>query len=267
MTISKKIKIILLLLSLSLTMCFMSDTYSRYVADTTGDIEVQFAKWQILVNDNDITAGEKKSLDLQPVVLENEHIAADTFAPSSQGYFDISVDASNVSVSFNYIISLEVLNKDMPDLMITQYSTIDENGVESDKIDIDNTNNVNGLIENAIKKEMLFEKDVEDFKFKPFTIRIYFEWYEGDGEQQDDEADTLIGKNAATAVVETINNDESSEEEITEEENTEEESSEEVEVGKLKIKASITFRQLLKSEINDESTEEVQETKTNEETE
>ena len=47
MTISKKIKIILLLLSLSLTMAFMSDTYSRYVADTTGDIEVQFAKWNV----------------------------------------------------------------------------------------------------------------------------------------------------------------------------------------------------------------------------
>lgn len=249
MTISKKIKIILLLLSLSLTMCFMSDTYSRYVADTTGDIEVQFAKWQILVNDNDITAGEKKSLNLQPVVLANEHVAADTFAPSSQGYFDIAVDASNVSVSFNYIISLEVLNKDMPDLMITQYSTIDKSGVESDKVDIDNTNSVNGLIENAIKKEMLFDNETENFKFEPFTIRIYFEWYEGDGEQQDDEADTLIGKNAATAVVETVNNDESTEE-------TTEESSEEVEVGKLKIKASITFKQLLKSEI--ESTEETE---------
>ena len=254
MTISKKIKIILLLLSLSLTMCFMSDTYSRYVADTTGDIEVQFAKWQILVNENDITSGEKKSIDLHPVVIANEHVAADTFAPSSQGYFDIAVDPSNVNVSFGYTISLEVLNKDMPDLMITQYSLLDDNGVEGDKTDIDSTSNVNGLIENAITKEMLYDNETKDFKFKPFTIRIYFEWYEGEGEKQDDEADTLIGKNAAT--VETVNNEEVAEDDVETEEVLDEDSNEEVEVGKLKIKASIKFKQLLESEIND-NTEEV----------
>ena len=252
MTISKKIKVILLLLSLSLTMAFMSDTYSRYVADTTGDVEVQFAKWQILVNSEDITSGEAKSIDLQPVVIENEHIAANTFAPSSKGYFDIAVDPSNINVSFGYAISLEVLNKDMPDLMITQYSYLDKDGVEGDKSDIDNTNNVNGVIENAIEKQELYNKDKP---FEPFTIRIYFEWFEGEGEKQDDKADTLIGLNAATAVVETVNNEET--EEVTETEvEVEEENSEEVELGKLKIKASIRFKQLLASEIEENKTEE-----------
>lgn len=252
MTISKKIKVILLLISLSLTACFMSDTYSRYVADTTGDIEVQFAKWQILVNNEDISSGEKKSLKLQPVVIENEHTASDTFAPASKGYFDIAIDPSNVSVSFDYTISLEVLNKDMPDLMITQYSVLDNNGAEGDLINIDSTSNVNGVIDNAITKEMLFDKEAEDFRFTPFTIRIYFEWYEGEGEKQDDVADTLIGVNAATA--ENIENtNEPSNEEVTE--NTK--ATEEVEVGKLKIKASISFKQLLKSEIAEETNIEV----------
>ena len=255
MTISKKIKIILLLLSLSLTMCFMSDTYSRYVADTTGDIEVQFAKWQILVNTNDITSGEKKSIDLQPVVIANKHVAADTFAPSSEGYFDISVDPSNINVSYEYRISLEVLNKDMPDLMITQYSYIDGNGVEGEKTDIDSTSVVNGLIENAIVKQNLYDKEKP---FEAFTIRIYFEWFEGDGEQQDDAADTLIGSNAAK--VETLNNEEGTETETTPETEVVEDESEEVTQGKLKIKASISFKQLLKTEIeknNQENKEEV----------
>ena len=208
MTISKKIKIILLLLSLSLTMAFMSDTYSRYVADTTGDIEVQFAKWQILVNTQDITSGEAKSIDLQPVVIENEHVAANTFAPSSKGYFDIAVDPTNVNVSFGYNISLEVLNKDMPDLMITQYSFLDKTGVEGEKKDIDNTNNVDGLIENAIDEQVLYNKEKP---FEPFTVRIYFEWFEGEGEKQDDAADTVIGMNAAQAKVEQVNNTEGNE--------------------------------------------------------
>lgn len=247
MTISKKIKIILLLLSLSLTMAFMSDTYSRYVADTTGDIEVQFAKWQILVNTQDITSGEAKSIDLQPVVIENEHVAANTFAPSSKGYFDIAVDPTNVNVSFGYNISLEVLNKDMPDLMITQYSFLDKTGVEGDKNDIDNTNNVDGLIENAINEQVLYNKEKS---FEPFTIRIYFEWFEGEGEKQDDAADTVIGLNAAQAKVEQVNNTEEVETEETETEK------EEVEVGKLKIKATISFKQLLESEIEKEENNE-----------
>ena len=255
MTISKKIKIILLLLSLSLTMAFMSDTYSRYVADTTGDIEVQFAKWQILVNQEDITSGEKKSIDLQPVVIANEHVAADTFAPSSEGYFDIAVDPSNINVSFGYTISFEVLNKDMPDLMITQYSLLDEVGVEGEKTDIDSTSNVNGVIENAITKQVLYNKEEP---FKPFTIRIYFEWYEGEGEQQDDDADTLIGVNASK--VENLDNNEDDEntEATPVEEGTEETEQEEVTLGKLKIKASISFKQLLKSEIETENNTEVE---------
>ena len=247
MTISKKIKIILLLLSLSLTMAFMSDTYSRYVADTTGDIEVQFAKWQILVNTQDITSGEAKSIDLQPVVIENEHVAANTFAPSSKGYFDIAVDPTNVNVSFGYNISLEVLNKDMPDLMITQYSFLDKTGVEGEKKDIDNTNNVDGLIENAIDEQVLYNKEKP---FEPFTVRIYFEWFEGEGEKQDDAADTVIGMNAAQAKVEQVNNTEGNENtEVVETEEETNEETEEVEVGKLKIKATIIFKQLLESEI------------------
>lgn len=247
MTISKKIKIILLLLSLSLTMAFMSDTYSRYVADTTGDIEVQFAKWQILVNTQDITSGEAKSIDLQPVVIENEHIAANTFAPSSKGYFDIAVDPTNVNVSFGYNISLEVLNKDIPDLMITQYSFLDKTGVEGEKKDIDNTNNVDGLIENAIDEQVLYNKEKP---FEPFTVRIYFEWFEGEGEKQDDAADTVIGMNAAQAKVEQVNNTEGNENtEVVETEEETNEETEEVEVGKLKIKATISFKQLLESEI------------------
>lgn len=254
MTISKKIKVILLLLSLSLTMCFMSDTYSRYVADTSSDIEVQFAKWQILVAGNDITSQETKSIDLQPVVIENDNVANNTFAPSSKGYFDIAIDPSNVSVSFGYTISLEVLNKDMPDLMITQYSILDNSGVEGTLENIDSTSSVNGLIENAIKKEMLFDNDTKNFAFKPFTIRIYFEWFEGEGESQDDKADTLIGVNAAMAEEET--DDESTPDANVEngeaiDGTTTNEEVDSIEIGKLKIKASITFKQLLKSEIED----------------
>ena len=44
---NKRIKIILILLTLSVTLSFMSDTYSRYVVDTTSNIELTFAKWHL----------------------------------------------------------------------------------------------------------------------------------------------------------------------------------------------------------------------------
>ena len=136
----------------------------------------------------------------------------------------------------------------MPDLMITQYSYLDKDGVEGDKNNIDNTNNVNGLIENAIKEQVLYDKEKP---FEPFTIRIYFEWFEGEGEKQDDKADTVIGMNAATASVEALNNNEEPVEQVEEDETEEEK----VELGKLKIKASISFKQLLASEIEEEKLE------------
>ena len=88
----KKFKILLALMSLSLTLGLMSNTYSRYVAGTSGNIEVKFTKWQILVNSNDITNENTTSIELTPVIEENTNVAKNTIAPSSKGYFDIDID-------------------------------------------------------------------------------------------------------------------------------------------------------------------------------
>ena len=33
----------------------------------------------------------------------------------------------------------------------------------------------------------------ETFKFKPFTIRVYFEWFDGENSTMSDDVDTLVG--------------------------------------------------------------------------
>ncbi len=187
----KKLRILLVLVSLSLTLGLMSNTYSRYVADANEDIKMLFAKWQILVNNTDITNSSTSSIDLTPVLEENENISENTIAPSSKGYFDIDIDPSNVDVSFNYTVSLNVLNEDMPDLMIAKYSLLDENYIEGDEIEI------NELSGNTITGTLNYNNAIENFKFEPFTIRIYFEWYEGESENMNDEADSKVGSNAA----------------------------------------------------------------------
>ena len=88
---SKRIRIILILLTLSVTLSFMSHTYSRYVVDTTGNVELSFARWQILVNDTDITEGTTNNIEITPVVEKNDNVKENTLAPSSKGYFDILI--------------------------------------------------------------------------------------------------------------------------------------------------------------------------------
>ena len=136
-----KFKILLVISSLALTLSLMSNTYSRYVAGATSNVEMQFASWQILVNENDITSATTSSIELIPNIEANEHIANNTIAPSSKGYFDINIDPTNVNVSFGYEVALEVLNKNMPDLVITKYALIDSNYVEGDELEINTISN------------------------------------------------------------------------------------------------------------------------------
>lgn len=184
----KRLRLLILFASLSVTMGFMSNTYSRYVADTNGDIKIGFAKWQIVVNSNDITDNSVSTINITPTMKPNEHVEENTVAPSSSGYFDIVIDPSNVDVSFDYSISLDLVNENMPDLIISEYAFLSNTYKEGDKITYipleDST------ITNTYE---LAENDKE-----PFTIRVCFEWFEGENENMDDAADTQVGVDAGT---------------------------------------------------------------------
>lgn len=188
----RKARILIVLVSLSVCLSLMSSTYSRYVADTTGNIEALFAKWQILVNTVDITNNSNTSITLEPIIEKSDFIANNVIAPSSKGYFDIDIDPRNVQVSFEYIINLELENENIPDLIITKYAFLPEDYIEGDPLEIIN------LEDGYISDRLLYNNNVENFEFKPFTIRVFFEWYEGEGEQMNDESDSAIGHLAAT---------------------------------------------------------------------
>ena len=188
----KRLKIAVVILSLAVTLCLMNSTYSRYVASTTGDLDMALAKWQILVNETDITNQNSTSIDLVPVIEENQNISDGSVAPSTKGYFDIDIDPSNVEVSFDYNLALEVKNEDIPDLMITKYAILDDTYIEGDVLE------PIILDEKTINGSLNYQDLEENEKFKPFTIRVYFEWYEGENEKMNDEADSVIGNKAAT---------------------------------------------------------------------
>jgi hypothetical protein len=168
----------------------MSSTYSRYVAGTTGNIDILFAKWQILINDQDITSENTSNISITPTIEQNENVKENTIAPTSKGYFDIDIDPTNVDVSFKYTINLNINNEEIPDLMITKYTILPNDYEEGDTIEYTT------LQENIITNNLIYDNETENFNFDPFTVRIYFEWYEGEEEQMNDEADTEIGTKA-----------------------------------------------------------------------
>ena len=187
----KKICFILFLISCSFCLCYMSNTYSRYVTGTTSNIDMSFAKWQILVNNQDITNQNNSSISFVPTIEANQNTKANTIAPTSKGYFDININPENVDVSFRYQIGLSIDNEDIPDLIITKYAILDEDYQEGDDI------TYTTLMNNTITNEMLFNNNTANFAFEPFTVRIYFEWLENEDELMDNEADTEIGVSAS----------------------------------------------------------------------
>ena len=182
-----KFKILLVISSLALTLSLMSNTYSRYVADVDSNIDLLFAKWQILVNENDITNNTTTSINITPVMEENVNVAENTVAPSSKGYFDIDIDPSNAGVSFDYSINLNIEDENMTDLMISKYAVLDKDYNEGDQITT--TTILNNTIDGTV--------DYNATAHEPFTVRVFFEWYEGVDEKMNDEADTNIGYEAA----------------------------------------------------------------------
>ena len=68
------------------------------------------------------------------------------------------------------------------------------------RIIVNNLYKCEGKIPNPsllIRHTLDFDKEIENYKFEPFTIRVYFEWYEGLDEQMNDEQDSKVGNDAS----------------------------------------------------------------------
>ena len=184
---NRKARFLMMLISLSILLCFMSNTYSRYVAGTTGDINATFSRWQILVNNHDITTNVSSTIPIDPIIEENAHIMNNTLAPTSKGYFDIEIDPTNVDVSFKYIIDLDLDNALVPDLLLTRYAIVPQG--------YDGTTPLNfvNLTGSSISNTLLFNNSINAFRFQAFTIRVFFEWYQGDDKIMTDEEESAIG--------------------------------------------------------------------------
>lgn len=173
----KLIYSLLIIFSLTLCVFFVTESYAKYITSAQGNANMKVARWKIIVNNEDIRDNKTLEAEIKPTFLETEHIASDVIAPTSEGYFDLIIDATEADVSFKYKITLENAdNAAVKDLKIKKYEI---NGVE--------TLDTNGYIE----KEVL-HKDNNQI----INIRVYIYWDDSENStmsNDDDTNATLIG--------------------------------------------------------------------------
>ncbi len=175
---SKRKKIILLFACLFLLIFIGSTTYTyaKYFSQTKRDIGTNIKKWNIKINDKDIKNGTNLEEEMTAIFTGSEHIAENTIAPSSEGYFEINLDYSNVEVSFKYEISIEQ-NDTVPDIKIYKLE-VDGQEIQGNNLSIENSIDIKNDTDLDKKKD----------------IKVYIKWNddEQNGATMSNEEDTNV---------------------------------------------------------------------------
>jgi hypothetical protein len=176
---ANKLKIILAFISLLMCIMTVQQTYAKYVTSTNAAANMTVARWKILVNDEDIHTGQNLNNVIAPTFAQTDYIAEGVVAPTSTGYFDIVIDSSNTDLSFSYTIATTVANdSSVSDLKPTGYSV--NNGTVTNFTDTNYT----------LTNQVLYSTHVTTN-----TVRIYFTWNDGDGQNMDNATDTNASYN------------------------------------------------------------------------
>lgn len=179
----KKKVILLVVLSILLCLFFVQESFAKYITEANETANMSIARWKILVNNEDIRDENTVNAVINPVFPGNDNIAENIIAPTSEGYFDLIIDAREADVSFKYKITLSV-NEDssVRDLVATKYVIND-----GEEIALDSSNQV---IENTV-----LHRD----NTGTINIRVYIVWNDGDDASMDNSEDTsaTISSNSA----------------------------------------------------------------------
>lgn len=181
MKIKKKIIVFVALMSLFYCITFIQDTYAKYVSSATASADLTIARWNILINNQDILEESDFSETIVPTFLGTSNIRSGVIAPTAEGYFDITLNGQNTDVSFAYTISLsDSQNNTVTDLEISKY-TIDG---------VDYTYN------DSITGNILLNDQV-----KTKTVRFYVKWNDDASTETMNNADDTDAANSGVAAI------------------------------------------------------------------
>ena len=102
----RQFKLLLACISLLMLLNLIQSTYAKYVSSATGDGNFSIARWSFIVNNQDVLANNDFSNTIIPTFNTNDNIADGVIAPTSTGFFDLTIDSTDVGVAFDQVISL-----------------------------------------------------------------------------------------------------------------------------------------------------------------
>ena len=191
--INKDIRFILIFIFIvSFSFIYLFQTsLAKYRKQVTGNIDLQIAKWNIKINDEDVENKSVLTNNIIPVFEGNEYTKDSVIAPGSKGYCDIIIDATNVDVDFTYELGISIGEEN-------QISDLRTSGYIINPTD--NTEDVvTELSGEAIKGEIAHNTNQT-------KIRLYFEWYDEADNNMDNKTDTdvAIDENSTAVIAASI---------------------------------------------------------------
>ena len=179
------------MLILSSVMClfFVQESYAKYLTSANRNASMSIARWKILVNNLDIKNNNTAEATITPVFDGTDNIASGIIAPTSTGYFDLVIDASQADVSFKYNIAISVNeSSSVKDLVATGYEI---DGGELIPLEKDNQ---------TIEDTVMYTNEN-----KIINIRVYILWDDGEDATMDNTEDTLATTNPDNSALMDVN--------------------------------------------------------------
>ncbi len=187
MRYGRKLAIFAALIAMFYCVSLIQSTYAKYVTSTTGTANLTFARWNILVNNQDVTNNSNFSTTISPSFAGTSNIRSGVIAPTSQGTFSIALDMTEVDVSLDYTVTAAVSSTNtVTDLKIQSYTignvTTDYTGSFTNRLLLNNTN-------------------------RTVTITFNVEWVEDaqDGAVMNNAADTVAANSGVAAIDVSVN--------------------------------------------------------------
>ena len=151
----------------------VKSTYAKYLTTAEGKGNIAIARWKILVNNEDIRDNKNIENEITPVFPGTEHINENVIAPTSIGYFDLVIDATEADVSFKYKIDISPNEESsVKDLKIIKYVIDDiETEITNESFSIENT---------------VLHKDNN----KIINLRVYIHWDDSENATMNNTEDT-----------------------------------------------------------------------------
>ncbi len=187
MKTKRKIIFFVALLSLFYCVTLIQKTYAKYVSSASASADLTVARWNILINDQDILRNSDFSDTIVPVFAGTSNIKSDVIAPTAEGYFDVIIDGTNTDVSYNFTVSAsQSVSNTVTDLEIYKYSL---NGTEYTF----NGNDITGTV---------LLNDTNKVK----SLRFYIRWNDDQAtETMDNEEDTAAANSGLAAFIVNVN--------------------------------------------------------------